>query len=148
MAHFAKISETNEVLTVLTLDNDDMTNSEGVEAESIGQVYLEQHNNWPANLWIQTSYNTIDNTHVKGGTPFRGNYASIGYEWDQTNNIFWPHKPHESWVKNIPTASWKSPIGDAPELTAEQTADVSNRYNYLWNETNQSWDLDINPISS
>ena len=31
MAHFAKISEENEVLQVLTLDNKDCENSEGVE---------------------------------------------------------------------------------------------------------------------
>ena len=58
MAHFAKISEENEVLTVLTVDNKDLLNDEGVETESVGQAYLEKHNNWPANLWIQTSYNT------------------------------------------------------------------------------------------
>ncbi len=55
MANFSKISETNEVLTVLTLNNSDMLNADGVETESIGQAYLEQHNNWPSHLWIQTS---------------------------------------------------------------------------------------------
>mgnify|MGYP003130973967 FL=1 len=54
MAHFAKISETNEVLSVEVVDNKDLENSEGVEEESIGQQYLETHCNWPANLWIQT----------------------------------------------------------------------------------------------
>ena len=48
MAHFAKISEENEVLTVLTLDDKDMLNADGVEEEIVGQTYLEQHNNWPA----------------------------------------------------------------------------------------------------
>jgi hypothetical protein len=52
MAHFAKITEDNKVLTVLTVDNKDVQNSEGVEVESIGQAYLEKHNNWPAHLWI------------------------------------------------------------------------------------------------
>ena len=51
---------------------------------------------------------------------FRGNYAGIGYEWDEDNQIFWPKKPYASWVKNTTTASWDSPIGDAPALTAEQ----------------------------
>ena len=41
MAHFAKISEENEVLQVLTLADKDMTNDEGVEIESIGQAYLQ-----------------------------------------------------------------------------------------------------------
>ena len=52
MASFAKITEDNEVLTVLTLNDSDMLDADGVETESIGQAYLEQHNNWPAHLWI------------------------------------------------------------------------------------------------
>ena len=100
MAHFAKIDNDNIVLQVLTLDNASLLNDSKVETESVGQAYLETHNNWPANLWIQTSYNTVGNEHLLGGTPFRGNYASIGYTWDSTNQIFWPPKPYTSWVKN------------------------------------------------
>ena len=76
MAHFAKISETNLVMQVLTLDDKDCINTEGVEVESIGQAYLETHNNWPAHLWIKTSYNTSKNQHRNGGTALRGNYAA------------------------------------------------------------------------
>tara|TARA_R110000744_G_scaffold186329_1_gene305704 strand:- start:289 stop:735 length:447 start_codon:yes stop_codon:yes gene_type:complete len=141
MAHFAKISENKEVLTVLTLNNSDMLNSDGVEDETVGQQYLEQHNNWPAGMWIQTSYNTSCGTHSLGGTPFRGNYAGRGYTWDEDNQIFWTKKPYASWVKHNASATWKSPIGDAPDLTEEQTADTINRYHYDWNELNQSWDL-------
>jgi hypothetical protein len=65
MAHFAKISENNEVLQYLTLNNSDMLNTDGVEDETVGQQYLEQHNNWPAHLWIQTSYNTSGGTQQK-----------------------------------------------------------------------------------
>ena len=144
MAHFAKISETNEVLTVLALNNVDMLNSENVETETVGQQYLEQHNNWPAHLWIQTSYNTYNNTHKNGGTPFRGNYAGIGYTWDEDDQIFWPKKPYASWVKHNESASWKSPIGDAPALTEEQTSQneaATHRWSYVWNEANTTWDL-------
>ena len=63
MAHFAKISEENIVLTVVTLNDSDCQNEEGVETESVGQAYLEKHNNWPTHLWIQTSYNTYGNKH-------------------------------------------------------------------------------------
>ena len=81
MAHFAKINENNEVLQVLAVDDKDVLNSNQQEEESIGQQYLETHNNWPAHLWIQTSYNTINNQHINSGTPFRGNYASRQYNW-------------------------------------------------------------------
>jgi hypothetical protein len=65
---------------------------DNVEDESVGQQYLERHNNWPAQMWIQTSYNTAGGQHKSGGTPFRGNYAGIGYTWDEDDQIFWPKK--------------------------------------------------------
>ena len=81
MAHFAKLGANGKVIQVLTLNNSDMLNADGVEDESVGQQYLETHNNWPAQMWIQTSYNTSGNQHNSGGgTPFRGNYAGIGYD--------------------------------------------------------------------
>ena len=138
MAHFAKINQDKKVIAVLTLNNSDMLNASGVEDELVGQQYLELHNNWPAQMWIQTSYNTQNKKHKKDGTPFRGNYACIGYTWDQDDQIFWPKKPYNSWVKHIPTASWKSPIGDAPELTEEEKTAMSY---YEWNEVGQSWNL-------
>jgi len=138
MAHFAKLDANGKVLAVLTLNNSDMLNASNVEDETVGQQYLERHNNWPAQMWIQTSYNTVGGKHDKGGTPFRGNYAGIGYTWDKDDQIFWPKKPFTSWVKDVATASWKSPIGDAPALTEEQKTAMSY---YLWNEAEQSWNL-------
>ena len=144
MAHFAKLGANGKVIQVLTLDNKDMLNADGVEDEAVGQAYLERHNNWAAQMWIQTSYNTSGNKHKLGGTPFRGNYAGIGYTWDEDNEMFFPKKPYPSWVKHLETASWKSPIGDAPDLTAEQTSQNeagTHKWGYSWNEDNQSWDL-------
>ena len=144
MAHFAKLGVNGKVISVLTLDNKDMLNADGVEDETEGQHYLELHNNWPAAMWIQTSYNTQSNQHKLGGTPFRGNYAGIGYTWDEDNQIFWSPSPYPSWVKDNTTASWKSPIGDAPALTEEQKSQNdadTHVWAYRWNEANQSWDL-------
>ena len=146
MAHFAKLGSNGKVIQVLTLDNKDMLNADNVEDESVGQQYLETHNNWPAQMWIQTSYNTSGNTHNSGDNSkaFRGNYAGIGYEWDEDNNIFWPKKPYASWVKNTTDARWQSPIGDAPALTEEQSSQNeagTNGWIYDWNESAQTWDL-------
>ena len=141
MAHFAKIeAEGNKVLTVLAVDNKDLLNADGVEDETVRQAYLEKHNNWPAHLWIQTSYNTTGGKHNSGddSKAFRGNYAGIGYTWDEDNNIFYPQKPFASWILNTTTATWHSPIGDAPDdLTDEEKAAGTH---YLWNEDGQSWD--------
>jgi hypothetical protein len=97
-------------------------------------------------MWIQTSYNTAGNKHKSGddSKAFRGNYAGIGYTWDEDDQIFWPKKPFPSWVKNMTTAGWDSPIGDAPALTAEQQSQNeagTNQWIYYWNESGQSWDL-------
>jgi hypothetical protein len=140
MAHFAKIGMSSKVISVLTLNNSDMLNADGVEDESVGQQYLERHNNWPAQMWIQTSYNTQGGKHNSGddSKALRGNYAGIGYTWDEDNNIFYAKKPYPSWVLNTTTATWHSPIGDAPDdLTAEEKAAGTH---YVWNEGTGAWD--------
>jgi len=140
MAHFAKLGSNSKVIQVLTLNNGDMLNADGVEDETVGQQYLERHNNWPAQMWIQTSYNTSAGKHNSGddSKALRGNYAGIGYIWDEDNNLFYPKKPFPSWVLNTTTASWHSPIGDAPDdLTAEEVAAGTH---YEWNEGTGAWD--------
>ena len=144
MAHFAKLGANGKVILVLTLNNGDMLNADGVEDETVGQQYLELHNNWPAQMWIQTSYNTYNNKHKLGGTPLRGNYAGIGMIYDEDNDLFLVKKPYASWVLNTSEARWQSPIGSPPALTAEQTSqNEANTHDwyYAWNEEGQSWDL-------
>jgi hypothetical protein len=133
MAHFAKLGANGKVIQVLTLNNSDMLNADGVEDESVGQQYLETHNNWPAQMWIQTSYNTKGNQHKTGGTAFRGNYAGIGYIWDEDNNIFWPPKPHASWTKNTSTAAWNAPI-TYPTISDDEADPIVWYYNIYWDE--------------
>ena len=135
MAHFAKISENNEILQVVVVENKNLLDENQVEQESIGQTHLERCCNWPANLWIQTSYNKN----------FRINYAGIGGLWHPEHNFFTGPKPYPSWILNTTKGQWQSPIGDAPVLTDEQKlvnhADTENYYSYKWNEVGQSWDL-------
>ena len=140
MAHFAKLGSNSRIIQVLTLDNKDMLNADGVEDESVGQQYLERHNNWPAQMWIQTSYNTRSGKHSSGddSKALRGNYAGIGAIWDEDNNIFYAKKPYPSWVLNTTDAQWHSPIGDAPDdLTDEEKVAGTQ---YVWNEDTKAWD--------
>ena len=139
MAHFAKLGSNSKVIQVLTLDNKDMLNADGVEDETVGQQYLERHNNWPAQMWIQTSYNTRSGKHSSGddSKALRGNYAGIGAIWDEDNNIFYAKKPYPSWVLNTTDAQWHSPIGDAPDdLTDEEKVAGTQ---YVWNEDTKAW---------
>ena len=125
MAHFAKIDESNVVLEVLRVNDEDAS------TEANGQSHLETHNNWPANLWVQTSYNTWANQHKLEGTPFRGNFACIGFTWDAANEIFWPPQPYPSWTKNNTTARWDPPVAE-PEPTAEQITQMQAG-THIWN---------------
>ena len=144
MAHFAKLGVNGKVIAVHGLDNDQMLNADCVEDETVGQPRLQQIHGWPAAMWIQTSYNTRGNKYYNAdGTEgdqtkkLRGNYAGIGYTWDEDNEIFWPKKPFASWVKNTTTAAWDSPLGAAPALTAEQTSQNeagTHRWAYSWDE--------------
>ena len=136
MAHFAKLGANGKVIQVLTMDNDKMLNADGVEDELVGQQWLETHNNWPAQMWIQTSYNTMHNTHSSGddSKAFRGNYAGIGYTWDEDNSIFWSPKPHASWTKDISSASWKAPI-TYPSVLDDGQDPVVFSWIITWNES-------------
>ena len=78
--------------------------------------------------WLQTSYNTIGNKHTLGGTPLRGNYAGIGYTYDQANDVFYAPQPYASWVLDQADWTWKAPVA-MPE----------DGKSYDWNEATTSW---------
>jgi len=139
MAHFAKLGINSKVIAVVVVSDDDILNASGVEDENVGIEFLERNTGWP--LWKKTSYNTLGNTHFSGDNSkaFRGNYAGIGFTYDEDNDIFWTIKPYASWVKNITTASWESPLGAAPDFTTEQTSQNTagtHMWYYDWNEDN------------
>ena len=60
-------------------------------------------------MWKKTSYNTHKGKHLLGGTPFRKNYAGIGYKYHQALDAFIPQKPFDSWLFNEETCSWDPP---------------------------------------
>ena len=82
--------------------------------------------------WIQTSYNTHGNQHPEG-RPLRGNYAGIGYTYDQENDVFYPPQPYPSWILNTNSWIWESPT---PRPTDGKL--------YIWDEPTLSW-LDVTP---
>ena len=141
MAHFAKLGVNGKVIAVHGLDNDQMLNADGKEDETVGQQRLQQIHGWPAQMWIQTSYNTRggkyyneDGSEGDQSKKFRGNYAGIGYTWDEDNEIFWTPQPHASWTKNTSTASWQAPI-DKPSVLNDGQDPVVWEYSLIWNES-------------
>tara|TARA_R110001632_G_scaffold190754_1_gene311417 strand:+ start:1008 stop:1451 length:444 start_codon:yes stop_codon:yes gene_type:complete len=130
MAHFAKI-ENNIIVKIEVVHNDIATD------EQAGITFLQNLYNDTA-TWKQTSYNTYQNTHKLSGTAFRGNYAGINFIWDADNNIFLPPKPFASWTKHISSATWRSPLGNAPDFTEEQVSQNnanSHAWVYSWDES-------------
>ena len=142
MAHFAKLGVNGKVIAVHGLDNDKLLNADGVEDETVGQQELQRIHGWPAAMWIMTSYNTRGGKHYDAdgnesadqSKALRGNYAGIGYTYDEDNNIFWPKQPHASWTKNTTTASWDAPI-TYPSVTNDGADPVVWSYIIVWDET-------------
>lgn len=133
MAHYAFIDDKNTVTEVIVgIDEDNTTDLPDDFAS-----WEEFYGNKRGKTCKRTSYNTSANEHIKDGTPFRGNYACIGYTYDADNDVFIPPKPYDSWVINETTWLWEAPV-DKPALTEEQVN--ANNY-YDWNEYTSSWDL-------
>ena len=131
MAHFAKLGLDSKIIAVIYVNNEVLKDTNGVEKEVNGIEFLTKLYNYP--FWKQTSYNTHGGVHDNGGTPFRKNYAGIGYKYDQTRDAFIAPKPFNSWLLNESTCRWESPI---PLPT-----DASIDKGYQWNETNLNWEL-------
>ena len=120
MSHFARINENNVVIDVQV----------GVDSK-----INEGHDWFVENLggtWIKTSYNTRGGVHILGGSPYRKNYAGIGYTYDAGRDAFIAPKTFESWSLNEDTCQWEPPT---PMPTDDK--------HYTWNEETTSW-VEIN----
>ena len=118
MAHFAKInSQTNLVVEVNVVNNNDLGNLSFPESELVGIEFLGPWDT-PGTYWKQTSYNGN----------FRKNYAGIGHTYDAGRDAFIPPKPFASWLLNEITCLWESPV---PYPTDGKE--------YMWDEPTLSW---------
>ena len=65
-------------------------------------------------LCKRTSYNTVGGVHQNGSTPFRKNYAGVGYTYDPVRDAFYGPQPFESWTLNEEFCLWECPV-ERPE---------------------------------
>jgi hypothetical protein len=102
VAHFAKLDENNVVVFVTVGRQEDDGKEDELNART-GEVYR------------QTSYNTLHGVHYdpETGEPsadqskaFRGNYAGIGFTYDEELDAFIPPKPSEDAILNTETFTW------------------------------------------
>ena len=129
MASFAKI-ENNIVTTVVSVVNEVLKDSNGIEQEQLGINFLKTLYNEPNAIWKQTSYNTNGGVHSLGGTPFRKNHAGIGYTYDENRDAFIPQKHYNSWILNEQTCNWEAPVARPDDNNI-----------YTWNEEILNWEL-------
>ena len=118
MATFAKIGLNNKVIEVLSVHNNELLDSNGVEQEVNGIDFLTKLTGW--SIWVQTSYNNN----------FRKNHAGIGYTYDEDRDAFIPPKPFNSWILNEDICLWEAPV-----------AKPDDGERYTWNETNLNWEI-------
>ncbi len=119
MAHYAFLDENNVVTEVIV----------GKDEGEDGIDWEQHYGEFRGQVCKRTSYNTIGGIHTNGGTPFRKNYAGIGYTYNAVRDAFIPPQPYESWVLDDVTCQWTAPV-----------AMPSDGGRYLWNESNQSWE--------
>jgi hypothetical protein len=118
MAHFCKLGIGNIVEQVVVVNNEIITDNDGNEQEQLGVDFLNNLYH-TRDVWKQTSYNNN----------FRKNFAGKGYFYDTERDAFIPPKPYNSWILDEDTCLWEAPI-----------AYPDDNKNYVWNETNQTWD--------
>ena len=118
MASFAKIGLNNKVIEVLSVHNNELLDSNGVEQEVNGIDFLTKLTGWA--IWKQTSYNSN----------IRKNFSGIGYTYDEDKDAFISEQPFDSWILNETTCLWEAPV-----------AYPDDGKRYTWNETTKSWDL-------
>ena len=120
MAHYALIDNSNIVTQVIVgHDEEDDYDWEEHYAEDFSLTCR------------RTSYNTRGGVHITGGTPFRFNYAGIGFTYDSVRDAFIPPKPLPSWVLDETTCQWEPPV-----------AMPTDGKFYRWNEDTLNWEED------
>tara|TARA_R110000796_G_C14520504_1_gene430819 strand:- start:155 stop:556 length:402 start_codon:yes stop_codon:yes gene_type:complete len=125
LAHYAILDSNNVVIYVITGKDETNTDYRRDGKSSWEEWYKDYCN---ASGCKRTSYNTHENTHVLGGTPFRKNYASRGGTYNPTKDAFIPVKIFTSWVLNETTCVWEAPV-TYPD----------DGKNYSWDEDTTAW---------
>lgn len=99
MGHYAFLDDNNIVVEVIT----------GRDEGELSMDWEIEYGNFRGLKCKRTSYNTHAGSHPNG-TPFRKNYAGIGYSYDEALDAFIPPKPFESWILNESTCQWEAPV--------------------------------------
>jgi len=118
MAHYAFLDENNVVTEVISgIDETELI--EGLDTET-------WYGNFRGQICKRTSYNTKGGVHSNGGTPFRKNYAGVGYSYDPVADVFIAPQPYASWSLDN-EFNWQPPTPRPDGM------------GWYWNEAEQVW---------
>jgi len=101
LAHFARLDQ-NNIVVFVTVGRDEDNGKEAELSARTGDVYKH--------------------------TPFRKNYAGLGYTYDAQRDAFIAPQPYPSWLLNEDTCLWGAPV---PMPTDDKR--------YSWDEATTSW---------
>ncbi len=124
MAHFAELNNSNEVLRVIVISNDDV-DSNGGELSSEAETFVASivPHSEDGTAWKQTSYNNN----------FRKQYAGMGHTYDASKDKFILPQPYPSWSLDS-NDDWEAPV-TYPTVTEIDSEPVL----ITWDEDNQKW---------
>jgi hypothetical protein len=80
----------------------------------------------------RTSYNTKGGVHMLGGTPFRKNYAGVGYIYDPVRDAFYIEQPYASWTLDESTCYWQPPTPKPEEGVWYWKEDTTEWVDYVY----------------
>ena len=118
MAHYAFL-DSNNIVTEVIVGKDE--GEDGIDWE-------QHYGDFRGHVCKRTSYNTAAGVHNNGGTPYRKNYAGIGYIYDADRDAFILPKPFASWTLNETSCVWEAP-----------TPYPQDDKRYTWDEPTTSW---------
>ena len=120
MAHYAFL-DADSIVTQVIPGIDEWETIEGLDPETWYGTFVGQ-------TCRRTSYNTQGNQHSTGGTPYRKNYAGIGYRYDETLDAFIQLQPFPSWLLDEDSGLWEPP-----------TPYPDDGEHYAWDEDSGAW---------
>jgi hypothetical protein len=144
MAHFAKLNDSNVVISCEVVADADTKDENGNEVESVGVAFLTSvhgYTNWKKysrNTMAGKYYNVDSNGNWTSegdqSKAFRKNPAAIGYTYDPGRDAFIPPKLFDSFILNETTCTWDAPVA-YPTVTSHDGL----MYLIEWDETNLRW---------
>ena len=124
MAYFAEIDDTNTVIRMIVVTDDDAQRGAEFLSDDLGL----------GGTWIQTTKGTRGGVHYgsdgepDGQTALRYNTANTGHTYDPIADAFYGSQPYPSWALDS-NFVWQPP-----------TPMPDDEKSYEWNEETKTWD--------